>query len=306
MSQAVSEGFWCSEYSIQSHEPLIGTATHARVWLLLEYPGRWEPKAYEDGDLPESVRAHVDAHVARMSGGVKVQLVRQEGSRDRAGHTLFVAVTDDPSPGVYRFTLDSYEDIQSIDLAAVAAPEAAYASFRLSDPLVAVCTHGKRDRCCARHGVAVYEALQGEWGENLWQTSHIGGHRFAANVLHFPHGIAYGRVRAEDAPSLSGAIRGGNIYPDRLRGRVRYRGGEQAAETFLRQAEGEWAIGAFRLVDSQSGQDGNLSVTFADLDGQSYRIDLRIDPGGYEGYFSCGDETPQKAARYELIGIDPA
>jgi hypothetical protein len=241
-----------------------------------------------------------------MSGGVKVQLIRQEGSRDRAGRTLFIAVTDDQSPAVYRFTLDSYDDIQALDLESVVAQAAAYASHLLSGPLIAVCTHGKRDRCCARHGVAVYEALQGEWGENLWQTSHIGGHRFAANVLHFPHGIAYGRVRADDAPSLSRAIREGSIYPDCLRGRVRYRGGEQAAETFLRQARGKWAIGAFRLVGSQSGQNGNLSVTFADVDGQTHRVEVRVDPGGYEGYFSCGDEAPQKAARYELIGIETA
>ena len=63
-----------------------------------------------------------------------------------------------------------------------------------------VCTHGRHDACCAERGRPVAAALAAAHPEQTWEVSHIGGDRFAANVLVLPDGLYYGRVSAADAP----------------------------------------------------------------------------------------------------------
>ncbi len=67
-----------------------------------------------------------------------------------------------------------------------------------------VCGHGTRDACCALRGTAVYSRLADHLGDDeLWISSHQGGHRFATNVLVLPSGIQLGRVPLESAPASS-------------------------------------------------------------------------------------------------------
>ena len=49
-----------------------------------------------------------------------------------------------------------------------------------------VCTNGKRDACCARDGLPVARALAALRPDEAWECSHLGGHRFAANVALAP------------------------------------------------------------------------------------------------------------------------
>lgn len=63
-----------------------------------------------------------------------------------------------------------------------------------------VCTHGKRDKRCAVGGMLVYGALEEEIERRglpvfLSEMSHVGGHKYAGNVLIYPGGHLYGRVR---------------------------------------------------------------------------------------------------------------
>ncbi|MBW1881098.1 MAG: hypothetical protein JRI25_21740 [Deltaproteobacteria bacterium] len=59
----------------------------------------------------------------------------------------------------------------------------AHDDARIGGPLVWACTHGQRDRWCGRHGGRVFSALRDPLWEAAWQTSHPGGHRFAATWL---------------------------------------------------------------------------------------------------------------------------
>ena len=52
------------------------------------------------------------------------------------------------------------------------------------DPLYLVCTHGKRNVCCARLGGPLAQALAARHPGQVWETTHVGGHRFAANLVH--------------------------------------------------------------------------------------------------------------------------
>ena len=46
-------------------------------------------------------------------------------------------------------------------------------------PLLLVCTHGRRDACCAQFGRPTAMALARRYGTAVWETTHVGGDRFA-------------------------------------------------------------------------------------------------------------------------------
>ena len=71
-----------------------------------------------------------------------------------------------------------------------------------SAPQYFVCTNGQRDLCCARFGLPTYAALRERVGERVWQTTHVGGHRFAPNVLTLPQAALYGRVQPADVDAV--------------------------------------------------------------------------------------------------------
>ena len=59
----------------------------------------------------------------------------------------------------------------------------------LGHPLLLVCTHGIRDRCCARYGQELCRNLHGLAPDGwVWQASHVGGDRFAGNLVVLPEG----------------------------------------------------------------------------------------------------------------------
>ncbi|PFK65638.1 sucrase ferredoxin, partial [Priestia megaterium] len=66
-------------------------------------------------------------------------------------------------------------------------------------PVILVCAHGRHDPCCAVRGLPVGRALGERWPEQVWECSHIGGDRFAANVVVAPDGVYYGGLDAKSA-----------------------------------------------------------------------------------------------------------
>ncbi|KAF8154302.1 Sucrase/ferredoxin-like-domain-containing protein [Crassisporium funariophilum] len=75
-----------------------------------------------------------------------------------------------------------------------------------------VCTHGARDCRCGNIGSQVVQALRREKGAyqqqhprglasriKIGEVSHVGGHKFAANMIMLPHGEWFGRMKPEDA-----------------------------------------------------------------------------------------------------------
>jgi (2Fe-2S) ferredoxin len=92
---------------------------------------------------------------------------------------------------------------------------------------VFVCTHGSRDDRCGRCGPAIVAALRRACQEgdlddvSVRATSHVGGHKFAGNVLIYPDGVWYGHVRPEDASRIAiEHIRDRNVIAELLRGRM--------------------------------------------------------------------------------------
>jgi Sucrase/ferredoxin-like len=98
------------------------------------------------------------------------------------------------------------------------------------DPVFLVCTHPRRNACCARLGAPLAQALGARHPGQVWETTHVGGHRFAANLVILPHGLYYGPVGMGAAAATIGAYRQGSVAPERYRGRAGQPKATQEAE----------------------------------------------------------------------------
>ena len=172
--------------------------------------------------------------------------------------------------------------LEALDLDAMPA--------RTSEPIALVCVHGRRDRCCAQHGAAVYRSLQSRLGD-VWQTSHLGGHRFAACVLTLPDGLMYGRLRAEHGDAFAAAQYAGEVGDlDLFRGRCSYDRPTQAAEIFLRRRTGERHAGAFEWVETSADGATSWTARFRGPCGEEV-VSLRREDTGQVRPASCGGDA---------------
>jgi hypothetical protein len=261
----------CSIASSSVDEPLAGTAVESvDHWLLLEVNDAWAPKPLDSEALSGPVRARLEAWLETPRS--RLQLIRRPGRNGR--RSRFMVVSADGL--AKQVELDSLDDLAALDLDAIPSTPL--------DPLVLVCVHGRRDRCCAQHGSAVYRALQSRIGD-LWQTSHLGGHRFAACVLSLPDGLMHGRLRPEHADGFVAALHAGEVGDlDLFRGRTPYDRPTQAAEVFLRQRTGVQKVGALDWVDTTPEGDAAWVVRFRE----------------------AGQEHTVRVAREEMDGVRPA
>lgn len=221
------ERTYCSDFCLAAGEPLLGTAAQVDVWLLLEYRQSWRPKALEDNELPATTRAWLDGLVAAFGAQgrkARPQFIRQPET-ERTGVTMLVG-----SDGrLHEHRGESYADLERLDSASLDAAD----TTSPAEPRYFVCTNGQRDVCCARYGLPTYAKLRQAVGDRVWQTTHVGGHRFAPNVLALPQGALYGRVVPEAVPQFLGAVECGELALPHLRGRTGYPPAAQVAETRL-------------------------------------------------------------------------
>jgi hypothetical protein len=164
-----------------------------------------------------------------------------------------------------------------------------------------VCTHGKRDRCCALHGRPLYDALRDETDAGrVWQSTHVGGDRFAGNVVVLPHGLYYGRVAPGDAGQLLAATAAGTVDLEHYRGRSAYPFRVQAAEQALREATGLVGIGDLELAGSTRGDDGSWRVRFRTPDASVHELQVVESLADEPAYLTCESAAPRRARRWRV------
>lgn len=279
----------------------MGTATQVQTWLLLEYNAPWRRKATDDNDLPQSVQAWLEAQVAALPFA-RVQFIRQLG-RPAEGLSFYVVQPHEEGGQAYRFRFKDYEDLLDINLAAPLAGEGAQAGWELvTEPLLLVCTNARRDRCCGLYGAALYRALANAAGVSVWQTTHLGGHRFAPVVLSLPDSYMYGRLLPEEAPAFLDTLHQGKVALSYLRGRTLYGDVVQAAELLLRQDTGETAQNAYRWMMSGQLAEGNWLVQFQERQsGHLYHLQLQRTANEEQIYASCGKLETKTLYQYVRV-----
>ncbi|MDB4976187.1 MAG: hypothetical protein JWN48_4528 [Myxococcaceae bacterium] len=243
----MSEAF-CSALSLEVGEPLAGTAAgDTDRYLVLEHDGSWGPKGVEDSGLPDATVSFLHA-LSQHHPRLRVQLTRRlEGRAEGAALRVYMAECGE-QPALYTATLADLEQLPTLALDGWLRGASQAPGQREEQPLYLVCVHGKRDRCCALLGLPVHKALVALVGERALQTTHLGGHRFAATLLSLPDGVCYGRVQADEVPQLVAATERGELYDlARVRGRTAYSAEAQAAEVMLRERLGDLRISALSL-----------------------------------------------------------
>jgi len=212
----------CSDLSLAAGEPLAGTATQGTDWLLVEVRGPWGRDAVADSGLQPALRDRLTAYPG------KVVLIRRPDRR--VGGAVIRAEVREGDGRAIRY--------DRVTLDRDALPDLANGET-IDGPVFLVCTHGRRDACCARLGAPVYEALARYVPpERVWQASHLGGHRFAPNVVVLPHGIQLGRIPLDRVEEVVDTVTAGRIPLDLYRGRTIYPPKVQAAEVAVRAATG--------------------------------------------------------------------
>ena len=165
---------------------------------------------------------------------MRILLIRRPDRRTQDGVTVFAIHSGPDEPWIERTVLDSIDQAAGLDLERLGHAERP--GFEPSpDPLFVVCTHGRRDPCCAELGRPLARAVGSAFSDATWEGTHIGGDRFAGNMVAFPHGLYFGRLDERSGVEAASAYARGTIDLDHLRGRSCRPMDVQAAELFLRQ-----------------------------------------------------------------------
>lgn len=287
----------CALRSLAAEESLAGTASTIRHWLLIEHAGPWGRDGLLDARLPGGLGR--DLRALQRRTGARVLLIRKP---DRVpeyddGRLLCFAVdTRDAWLGFE--VLDRIQDAVDLD----PRDRAPFRGDPDGEPLFVVCTHGRRDPCCAERGRPVARSLAGSFPDLTWESTHVGGDRFAGNLVAFPHGLYHGRVGPDEAPGIARAYAEGRIGSlDRYRGRSSHPFHVQAAERALRGR-----LGLDRIDDVApthvSRRRDRAEVAFTSANGPHLVQLERVT--GPPMRLTCHASTEQARPVWKVLGIE--
>ncbi|MCC9309237.1 sucrase ferredoxin [Kitasatospora sp. RB6PN24] len=294
----------CTSLSNELAEPLAATAATAATWLLIEQSGPWGAKALTESHLDSELGRALDT--AAAGTGVRIALVRHPGrhadDRPTARHQVIVAHTVPGRGWVRRAEVASPAELLELDFGALGAGEhGGFGDAHHGGPLALVCTNGRRDRCCALLGRPLAAELAAAGHTEVWEVTHLGGHRFSPTMLVLPYGYAYGRLTETSAKEVLAATAAGQTLPGFSRGRSCWERPGQAAEHAVRELTGEHAADALTVRQEVSG-DGEWRVVVTHQDGRAWSVEVvqgRSEPPRPE---SCG-KAPGTPARMDVRSL---
>lgn len=282
-------------------ESPVATATSAWSWVALEVPQAWGRKALPESDLPAEVIERLTDLGSSLPGG-RVIFIKRNDRQDPADRRLYLARSREGESDLYRVDLSDYQELLDLDVEGVFSGSQDPSARRVEQPLFLVCTNGKRDMCCARYGIAVYNELSQLAPEQVWRSSHQGGHRFAANLIVLPDGLHYGRIDQASGETLLEAHSSGRILLNYFRGRTLYPSHVQAAEHYLRSEHPDLPINAVRLIESEELAQGRWSV---ELQAEGLQGSMTMEVGAFESDYqvilTSGTGGEERVTRYRVV-----
>jgi hypothetical protein len=199
---------------------MVATAPPARTFLAVEMPGPWAANAIRDSRLSAPPLVSIARRVA--SAGGRMVVIRRPDRRRTPVRRWFWADCRPGHESLRSGSIRSADALLDLDLDG--------SDGEADDqPVWLTCTHGKHDRCCAEEGRVVFHDLDALVPGQVWESSHLGGCRFAGNVVELPFGLYYGRVSTVDVPALVAAQTRGEVLREHLRGRSALPAPAQAA-----------------------------------------------------------------------------
>jgi hypothetical protein len=167
-----------------------------------------------------------------------------------------------------------------------------------------VCTNGKRDACCAKYGLETYNALTADAPFEVWQSTHITGHRYAATGIAFPAGVYYGRMNGASA-AIREAVGAGRIALPYYRGRAHHSRPAQIADALLRDALKLYTVDALRVEDAPQDFTRDVwQVTFSTPQGAAHRVTCQRAQVGVQAASACSTPEGVPVYAYNLLQVD--
>ena len=289
------EVFFCSAASRYFKEQLEGTAANSNVFILIEHSNPFPEKLIE---------AHFDKEwlkrTQRLAKSLKgkVLLTRNKKTNFKDCRISFV----DCHTCQYFTIQTTIDQVASIRLEEhISSPETKWQT----DPFFVICTNGKKDKCCAKFGFPVFKFFESFNADvNVWECTHVGGDRFAANVVAMPFGIYYGHVAVEDVGHIMVRTLLRKIYKNRFRGLSRRSFYEQAIECHLREYLQNYDI------------DFEIHTRLLLHEGDHYSVDVTTSNNGhyvmalervkieYPHYLTCKSDKHENLAKFKLAKIE--
>jgi hypothetical protein len=287
----------CSDQSLARNDPMYGTASAGSSWVLLELAGGWGHSAFLqspaiiDPELGRAIVRRVEATKMRIAA------IRKHGRRPaRPRWRWFVAQAGVGNEALYYGEVSDPREYLDLALDGTDGSES-------TDPLVAVCAHGKHDQCCAVRGRSACKAIAANYPDFTWECSHLGGDRFAATMLLLPEGLCYGRVDSTDSADLVRLCLEGRLDNRFLRGRTSLPHAVQAAQYFAREANGDDHIASLTPLDVDH-EEGRTRVM---LSGESGPIEVCLNEEKSEPLLSqCHAHGPGRVRIFTLASITSA
>lgn len=201
----------CSRQWWRDDLPAWGTASRADFWVGLEQPGPWGRKAITQSHLDPELGDRLEAVISQLGG--RLVLIRRPGRHVDEGCStprmvLVGAGMTQGTPWVGQVRL--LDPAHLLDLLAGFSPDHRPDWLEPCAPALLVCTNAKRDRCCALEGRELVTELHGgPVGNQVWEASHLGGHRFAPTAVVLPTNQMLARLDSDlSLAALDAAVSG--------------------------------------------------------------------------------------------------
>jgi hypothetical protein len=294
----VREAPWCTALAAAAGEPLAGSASRLRHWLMVEQPGPWGHDALVESGLPQEIGGALKTRGERL--GIRVLLIQRRDRPTPSPRRCFAAFTGRKEQRLATFEVKDPRELLDLDLEGLVQVQWRGFGDPLSGPLFLVCTHGKHDQCCARYGGPTSRVLADR--PDVWECSHIGGDRFAANVVCFPDGLYFGRVNVASAAPLVEAYERGFVSLEHFRGRSSHPPAAQAAEYELRVALGLMRVDDVALEHHSRPSDTRHRVIFRIPNGHKRTVEVR-EATLEKRRLTCKAQRPHSARTFLLERI---
>jgi hypothetical protein len=274
---------------------MTGTAAPATGYLLIEQPGGWGRQALTSSRLDPAIGSAVSGRA--IAAGLRVLLIRKPGRNDPPARRSWAVVRS--RPGSERAWWGHFERDEEL----LALPLDGSAGEPSAEPFFLVCTHGRHDPCCAVEGRPVAARLAELWPGRAWECSHVGGDRFAANVVAMPYGLYYGQVGVADASTLVAAAEAGEVVPRLLRGRSVDPPAAQAAIAHVRELLGEARIDSLRTGGVLHLGGGRWQVRIRRTP-RNLMVTVQAGAGPEPGLLTCRASRGTHAPAYDVVAVD--
>lgn len=287
---------FCSATSEARGDSMIGTAPPQSRVLLIHQPGPWGPRGLLESRCDPEVARRLDNAAARA--GMRLQTIRrpEEHDREMPAGGYHVGIADAASVTWWR-TNDLADFASELE---AGLPDRAPAAVDTA-PLFLVCTHGKHDPCCALRGRPLVAALDRVRPGRAWETTHLGGDRFAANMLVLPGGLLYGRVPETAAAEIADAADARRLIPKYLRGRI---GLPPIAQAAIVYAHERLALDATDALDFKTVERIDADTARVHLDGAAGPLTVTIvAETRAPAQLTCNGEHPARAREYRGVAI---